>query len=486
MDILHRAFLLPFLGDWHLTGKDEHIPNRWLILVLVMTGVFLSTMDSGMINVALPTIMRAFDLSLEHTAFVITVYLTTITITLIFWGTLADRLGRGNIYLVGMALFSLCSLACSLAVSYQWLLFSRFMQALGASMMMSSGPALIKTVFPADQLGQSLGLVGIATACGLLTGPLVSGLLLSNYSWRAIFLITLPVGLVMVVLGKFYLLKHLDEADRQVSTPFDWSGSCCWVVIVVLGLFIIHRFDRFFSLGNGLLIVCFTLLVLLFIRLEQKNTHPFLPISLFHHTYYWTGVTTAAISFAVLFVVLALIPFYLEYIFLYEADKVGKLMMAVPATIVVLSPLSGWLYDRIGARYLTTGGLLLSGLALVGLASLRATSSPLEVAGKLALLGAGQSIFLSPNSASVLSKVSEEYLGITAGILATARNFGMVAGATLAAALFSWWYSFFSGGEKLEQYTAMHSDSFLLALRVSFVLTACLAFCGCILSVYRR
>ena len=98
-----------------LTGKDEHNPNRWLILALVMTGVFLSTMDSGMINVALPTIMRAFDLSLEYAAFVITFYLTTITITLVFWGTLADRLGRGNIYLAGMAFFSLGSLACSFA-----------------------------------------------------------------------------------------------------------------------------------------------------------------------------------------------------------------------------------------------------------------------------------------------------------------------------------------------------------------------------------
>ena len=92
---------------------------------------------------------------------------------------------------------------------YEWLLFSRFVQALGASMMMSSGPAIIKTVFPADQLGRSLGLVGIATACGLLTGPLVSGLLLSHYSWRAIFLITLPVGIVTVVLGKFFLLEQL-------------------------------------------------------------------------------------------------------------------------------------------------------------------------------------------------------------------------------------------------------------------------------------
>ena len=469
-----------------MNQKDNHTPHRRLILALVMTGVFLSTMDSGMINVALPTIMRAFDLSLEYAAFVITFYLTTITITLVFWGSLADRLGRGTIYLAGMALFCLGSLACAYAPRYEWLLFSRFIQALGASMMMASGPAIIKEVFPAHQLGQSLGLVGIATACGLLTGPLVSGLLLSHSSWRAIFLITLPVGLVTVVLGKLYLLEQLGKGQSKDAAPFDWWGSGCWIVLVVLGVFIFHRFDRLFSLTNGLLILCFTLLLLLFIRIEQKNPQPIVPLALFHQRYYWTGVTTAAISFAVLFTVLALIPFYLEFIFFYPADKVGKLMMAVPITIVVFSPLSGWLYDRIGGGYLTTGGLGLSGLALLGLAFLSSTSSPGEIAGKLALLGAGQSIFLSPNSASVLSRVSEEYVGITSGILATARNLGMVIGATLAAALFSWWYSFFSGGGRLEQYTAVHSDSFLLALRATFFLAACLALCGCFLAACRR
>ena len=451
-----------------------------------MTGVFLSTMDSGMINVALPTIMRAFNLSLEYAAFVVTSYLLTITITLVFWGKLADRLGRGNIYLAGMALFCLGALACSSAPRYEWLLFCRFIEALGASMMMSSGPAIIKTVFPTDQLGRSLGLVGIATACGLLTGPLVSGLLLSLYSWRAIFLITLPVGLVTVVLGKFYLLEQLHQVDTKPSLPYDWLGSFCWVAMVILGVFIFHRFDRFLRLDNILLIIIFIALIYFFIRFEKKAVNPILPVSLFSHKYYWTGVTTAAISFAVLFTVLAIIPFYLEYIFSYPADEVGRMMMAVPATIVVLSPLSGWLYDKIGAKYLTTGGLLLSGIALLGLAWLSTTSTPIEIGLKLSLLGAGQSIFLSPNSASVLSRVSEQYVGITSGILATARSLGMVAGATLAAALFSWWYSYFSGGGKLEQYAAGESVSFLLALRVTFVLSACLAFAGCFLSAGRR
>lgn len=479
-------FFLFFLGSGRLSKRDELHPSRWLILVLVMTGVFLSTMDSGMLNVALPTIMRAFNLSLEHAALVVTSYLLTITITLVFWGKLADRLGRGNIYLAGMALFSCGALACSYAPGYEWLLISRFFQALGASMMMSSGPAIIKTVFPADRLGRSLGLVGIATACGLLTGPLVSGLLLSRYSWRAIFLITLPVGFITVVLGKFFLPRQLSQVNNAPALPFDWRGGCCWVVMVVLGVVIFHRFDRFLSLVNMLLIGSLITLGFLFVRIEKKAGNPILPVALFSKKYYWTGVTTAAMSFAVLFTVLAIIPFYLEYIFLYPAEKVGRLMMAVPATIIVFSPLSGWLYDKIGARYLTTGGLLLNGIALLGLAWLSTTSTPTEIGLKLALLGAGQAIFLSPNSASVLSRVSEQYLGITSGILATARNFGMVTGATLAAALFSWWYSFFSGGGKLEQYSAGQSVSFLLALRVTFVLSACLAFLGCFLSAGRR
>lgn len=458
-----------------------------MVLALVMTGVFLSTMDSGMINVALPTIMRSFDLSLEYAAFVVTFYLLTITITLVFWGRLADKLGRGNIYLSGMVTFTLGALGCYLSASYALLLFSRFVQALGAAMMMSSGPAIIKTVFPAAHLGRSLGLVGIATACGLLTGPLVAGLLLGVSSWRAIFLVTMPVSISAVLLGRFFLLGQLNQVARGgLVEKFDWRGSCCWVIMVVLGIIIFHRFDRFLSPANILLIVGFAALFSLFLRIEKKAANPIVPLTLFRQRYYWTAVLAAAISFAVLFTVLALIPFYLEYIFFYPVERVGRLMMAVPATLIVVSPCSGWLYDKIGARYLATGGLCLSGLALVGLAWLSAASSPAEIGVKLALLGAGQAIFLSPNSASVLSRVGEDKLGMSAGILATARNFGMVVGATLAAAVFSWWYGFFSGGASLTTYSPAESAYFILALRVTFMMAAGLSFLGCLVSFGRR
>lgn len=453
---------------------------------MVMTGVFLSTMDSGMINVALPTIMRSFNLSLEHAELIVTFYLLTITVSLVFWGRLGDRLGRGRVYLAGMLLFSLGAVTCYFSSTYERLLLSRFFQALGASMMMASGPAIIKMVFPPGHLGRSLGLVGVATACGLLTGPLVSGLVLGTFSWQTIFLVTLPVSITAFLYGQVYLLGRMPLQKVTPGSSFDWQGSCCWVVMAVLCVWVFHRVDLLLNVFNATLFILLALLVLLFIRIEKRATAPIVPIGLFGQRYYWVAVLTAAISFAALFAVLVLVPFYLEYILMLPIEKIGRVMMAVPATLIILSPLSGRLYDTIGARFLTSAGMGISTLALVSLAWLSSESSTAEVMAKLALLGAGQSIFLSPNSASVLARVGEEYSGITAGILATARNFGMVTGATLAAALFAWWFTFFSGGGQLADHSLVDKNAFILALRTTFLMTSFLALLAGIISARRQ
>ena len=184
----------------------EQGKNPWFFLLMVMGGVFLSTMDSGMVNIALPTIMRSFSVGLEQTNLVVIVYLLTITATLVFWGKISDRYGKGDVYLMGVLIFCLGSVGCAFSSSFERLLLGRFVQGIGASMMMSSGPAIIKAVFPADNLGRSLGLVGIATAAGLMSGPLVSGLLLTHFSWGAIFLVTVPFCALIYFFGRIFLI----------------------------------------------------------------------------------------------------------------------------------------------------------------------------------------------------------------------------------------------------------------------------------------
>src|SRR5665647_83023 len=208
----------------------------WLFFFLVATGVFLSTMDSSMVDVALPTIMRSFATTLAQTEWVALIYLLTITVTLLIWGRLSDRLGKAKIYLLGMLVFTVGSVACYLAPTLSVLIVCRFIQACGASMMMSSGPAIVKMVFPVHQLGRALGLIGIATSIGLMSGPVISGFLIQFYSWRALFLVTVPVSLICFGVGWFWLLPAIPPpaAHSLQKTDFDWAGLLIWTLLIVL------------------------------------------------------------------------------------------------------------------------------------------------------------------------------------------------------------------------------------------------------------
>jgi MFS family permease len=185
--------------------------------------------------------------------------------------------------------------------------------------------------------------------------------------------------------------------------------------------------------------------------------------------------------------VLIIMPFYLDYALHFPVGKIGLTMMAVPVSLVVLSPLSGWLYDRVGhARLISTAGLLISSLALIFLMRLQSESDVASIFWRLAMLGAGQSIFLSPNSASVLTRVEECYSGITSGILATARNFGMLTGAAIAGGSFSFFFSIYSGGAVLQEYGVEHLQAFMPAYHMTLALALALLLLGSAISLIRN
>jgi len=467
------------------TPNLEHTA-RYHYLALVMSGVFLSTMDSGMVNVALPNAMRDLSVELPWVELIVTVYLITITVTLVLWGQLADRIGRCNVYLSGMAGFSCASLCCYFSPTLNILLCFRFLQALGAAMMMASGPAIIKTVFPADKLGRSLGLIGIATAAGLLTGPYVCGILLTVFPWKTIFIVTLPVSFTGLTVGLLYLRRNFPNEREAVWDSFDWRGSCFWIMTTVTGMWWLHSLHGGI---DGLWIVLGGVTALfgaIFLKFETRASQPILPLHLLRRPYFCIAVVTAAFSFAGLFSVLVLLPFYLDLICGLSSPQIGRMMMAVPATLILLSPLSGFLHDKIGARPLTVTGLFLSGCGLFGLAVVLPGKAQGAIGLMLALIGAGQSIFLSPNSASVLSRVGAHYTGVSAGILATARNFGMVFGTTFSILVFSYWYGHSPDGSVQQMFDPERTGDFIVALRGTLMLTALMPFTGAALSIFRE
>lgn len=458
---------------------------KWQMFLLVGGGVFLCTMDSSMVNVALPSIMRTFSVPLIVVQWVVLVYLLTVTVSLLFWGVAADRWGRGGIFLTGLVLFAGSSAGCAMAPKFAILIGMRFIEGSGAAMMMASGPAIIRNAFPPQELGKGLGLIGIATSVGLMSGPAVSGMIIDHFSWRGIFMVTVPLSLIIWLAGLKLFRSRGFGRDIDAPRWFDIKGTVLWLLLVLSLILYAHYFMLWGWVARFFGALWLVLTIALFVWAERTRKSSILPLHLFTKSYYHIGLITAGVSFASLFVVLVLMPFYLDYMRHLSADLIGLVMMSVPVTLSVVSPASGVLFDRLGGRWLTTIGLTVSFLALLALAQIKADSSLMIVCVDLAFLGMGQSMFLSPNTASLLSRITDADAGVTSGLLATSRNLGMLIGAAFAGIVFAGWFSWFSGGGELGNYAMGQRDFFMAALQATFFCAAAFSLVAVIIS-WRR
>ena len=445
-----------------------------------------------MVNVALPSLMKVFGSSLAVTEWVVLVYLLTITTTLLFWGYFSTAVGQGRVYWHGVLIFTIGSFLCFVSPSVGALIFFRFVQATGASMMMAMGPALIKSSYPPEKLGQGLGLIGIATSLGLMCGPVVSGLLLRWADWRFIFLVTVPVGLFLYIRGG-RILPSLGKPDQQQSSAgsffaFDVPGGLLYVVAVTLTVLSFSHATSGCCRENGmgvLKVILPALFVAALIWRELRCSRPILPVRLFASRFYAVAMICAMLSFVVLFFVLFLMPFYLSKVRAYPPDEVGWFMMAVPLCVFFVAPLAGHLHDRFGARIIATLGLALCLTSQILLSRLTENISASLVVAALALLGFGQAMFLAPNSAAALSGVSHEKSGITSSLLATSRNMGMLFGTALAGYIFAHKYAELTGGQDIRDFTGGNAHAFVQALQHTFRFGVLIAAVAVLLSALR-
>lgn len=447
---------------------------------MVATGVFMSTLDSSMVNIALPTIMHEFNSSLHHTEWVVMIYLLTITASLLFWGHLSDRLGRGKIYSSGLLTFGLGSLACAYSPKLSWLIFFRLIQALGAAMMMSTGPAIIKETFPKEQLGRWFGLIGVAVSLGLMSGPSIGGFLIDILSWRALFFITVPLGLILAVLGPHIL----PGPTRHSSAPLDWVGALCWTIALFLfALAITHASPAKWEKTTWFITLLLAATAFfLFIKVENTVPHPLLQLSLFKKRFFTMGIISATLSFMLLFAAILLTPFFLIKVLKLSSSQTGLVMMAIPSSLMIVAPLAGRLADKADARILTTLGLTLSTWGIFSLSRIEAQTEPTAIAARLLLIGCGQAIFLSPNSASILGRVEKKLAGSASALLATARNLGMLLGIAQAALIFTLFFAKLTNGLDMKDFTPSQVEPFMISIRGAFQAAACTGVLGILAS----
>jgi len=463
-----------------MKNAEEH-RRPGLTFIVVAAGVFISTLDSSMVNLALPAIMREFHASLGHTEWVVLAYLMTISSSLLFWGRIGDRISRAGLYGSGLLLFLAGAIAAFLAPNLSLLIAARLLQGSGAAIIMACGPALIRETTERERLGSRLGLIGVAVGLGLMCGPVVAGVIMDHLSWRYIFWASLLPGLFAALLS-----TGLPGSERAKShPPMDLAGAALWgMVLLSLTLFLsttANGADRFTVWASG---GSFFLALALMTGQQKKSRRPFLPLAILSNPYFLLGIISAVISFLALFSAIFLIPFYLEHGRMISPSQTGMVMLAVPVAAIIAAPIAGRLADRFSGPPVASCGLAISTLGLALLATLASDTPLFAVWLRLFALGCGMAIFLAPNSSAVLGGLKKSEAGSGAALLATARNIGMLLGTSLAALTFSQIFHFLSGTD-IRDFRAENLAEMVIAMRTTFTLAAVIATIGIFISMKR-
>jgi MFS transporter, DHA2 family, multidrug resistance protein len=405
--------------------------RRWAVAA-IFTALAMAALDTAIANIALPAIAADLHVGPADAIWVVNVYQIALVATLLPLAALGEIVGHRRIYLGGLLLFTLASLACALAWSLPSLLVARVLQGLGASGIMSVNTALVRFVYPGRLQGRGFGHNALVVATAFTLGPTIASGILSVGSWNWLFAINIPFGLVAILIG----LKTLPQTPRAAHA-FDFPGSL--LAAVCLGLFIMGIGSAAHHAQPAVVLAELAAAVLLgwvLIRREADHPAPVLPVDLFRNPLFALSTATAICSFAVQGLAFVSLPFYFEDILRRSQVETGFFMTPWPLVVAIMAPIAGRLSDRYAAGMLGGLGLALLGLGMALLAMLPANPAVADIVWRMAICGCGFGFFQSPNMKALMSSAPPGRSGSARGIVATARLIGQTSGAALAALCF--------------------------------------------------
>jgi EmrB/QacA subfamily drug resistance transporter len=398
-------------------------------------GVFLATIDSSIVNVALPTLVRTLGTDFAAVQWVVLAYLLTVTTLMLSMGRLGDMIGKKPLYTIGFVIFTLGSVLCGLSPTIYSLITSRVLQAVGAAMMMALGMALVTEAFPPAERGKALGIVSSLVSVGVVLGPVLGGILLGTFSWHWIFFVNLPVG----ILGTWMVMRFVPALKPPGGQRFDILGALT-LFVSLMALLIALTLGQQRGLTEPRVLTLFAtffLFLAAFIRIEQKGPQPMIDLSLFKNRLVDVSLITRLVVFICMGGTTILMPFYLENVLGYDPRSVGFLLAVVPIAVGITAPISGALSDRLGTRPLTVLGLSMLLAGFLAVSTLSTQTAVLGYVLRFLPIGLGIGIFHSPNNSGVMGAVPRTQLGVTSGVLSVTRTLGQSAGIAILGALWA-------------------------------------------------
>jgi MFS transporter, DHA2 family, multidrug resistance protein len=406
-------------------------PRRYLAILAVSLGTGLAVLDGSIVTVPLPSIAHDLHVDSSAAVLVVTVYQLTLVMTLLPFSALGSHLGLRRVYQYGQLIFLVTTLLCFFARSLPFLLVVRVIQALGAGAAMSVSSALIRSIYPARQLGRGLGISGVVVSSAAALAPTIGGLVLSVARWPWIFVAVSPVALLSYLIGRRALPDPKPRND-----PFDMFGAVLCALtfgLTICGLEIgVHGGSPVISAA-----ICMAGLALgvVFVRRELESKLPILPVDLLMRPVVGLSALGGLVAFTASMTLILSLPFRLQQHFGWLPTEVGAVITPWPLMMALVGPVAGALSDRFPAGILGGIGMAVAVTAMLLLAFLPEHVSHFDVVWRMALCGVGYGLFMPPNSRLIIHSAPHERAASAGGLVGTTRLIGQTAGSTLLAAL---------------------------------------------------
>lgn len=409
------------------------LPQRIWAVVTIALALTMAVMDSAIANVALPTIAREFHASPSTSVWIVNGYQLAITISLLPLAAAGDIIGYRRVYLVGLILFTIASLACSLSGSLPMLALARVLQGFGAAGIMSVNSALVRFIYPQHLLGRGIGINAVVIAIAAAAGPTIASGILAVASWPWLFAVNVPIGIAAYFIGRAAL-----PVTPRATHQFDVLSAI--LSALSFGL-LIATIDATGHGENLILIVAeivaLAILATMLVRRQAHSPAPLFPTDLLRIPMFSLSIGTSICSFCAQMLALVSLPFFLQGGLGFTAVETGLLITPWPLAIAVVAPLSGKLADKYPAGLLGALGLLLFAGGLLALAFIPAHAAVTDIVWRMGLAGIGFALFQSPNNRAIITSAPRERSGGASGMLGTARLLGQTTGAALVALVFA-------------------------------------------------
>ena len=407
--------------------------KKWWTLAAVSFGLFMIMLDNTVVNVALPAIQRDLGVGLSELEWIVSGYALTFAALMLVGGKLADAYGRRLLFVIGIAVFTLASLACGLATSGDMLIAARIAQGAGAAMMNPATLSIIAATFPARQRGTAIGIWAGVSALALAIGPLVGGLLTDHASWHWIFFVNVPVGILGIAASFLLIDESRDPTHERLDLP-GLATSAIGLFALTYGLIEANTYGW----GSPRIVGAFAIAaagLLAFLLLERHQRAPMLDLTLFRNrTYVGANLVVLLVALA-MFGVFFFLSLYMQNVLGFTAVQAGAAFLPMTILVIVVAPIAGRVSDRFGSRGLMTAGMALLSVQLVYFSQLGTDETFWTLLPGLVLGGVGLSLTMTPSAAAAIRAVPVEKAGVGAAVLNAFRQVGGSVGIALMGAI---------------------------------------------------